>query len=338
MISPLSVMQGTRGYHPMDIRWLAARMQSSHLPYMGFIFEGEVDLRVGITTEQAKAVTNRRTYQGEDLQCCLVQLLAPSVIVIPPGVPYSDGSQVHWERNYALEIPYSVFWIRVMSSGVVCHLSRSHGSKLLSEHSLTIEDPYIPKLLEVFYDELKMQPDNFNAIAQPLFTTVLLRIQRRLRLDPPVIANTVKYPSPAKNLLISPTAESAHNDVMPSHYLVIFDAVNEYIRTHMQKKLTVTDLACYSQLSPTHLNRLFHAVGGTSLMQHVARQRIDSACAMLIETTLPVQEVAHLCGFAHASHLCRTFSKLVGMSPLAWRRQGALRNYRPRGTVQDTEG
>jgi AraC family transcriptional regulator len=38
-------------------------------------------------------------------------------------------------------------------------------------------------------------------------------------------------------------------------------------------------------------------------------------------SNLPIVEIAVACGFADQSHLTRVFSKALGISPAAWRRQ-----------------
>ncbi|MCA1731892.1 MAG: helix-turn-helix domain-containing protein, partial [Actinobacteria bacterium] len=40
---------------------------------------------------------------------------------------------------------------------------------------------------------------------------------------------------------------------------------------------------------------------------------------LLISTTLPLAEIALLCGFANQSHLTRHFKRLFGASPKAFR-------------------
>ena len=47
--------------------------------------------------------------------------------------------------------------------------------------------------------------------------------------------------------------------------------------------------------------------------------KIEKAKRLLI-TSMPITDVVYECGFADHSHFTRTFSRLEGMTPKAWRR------------------
>jgi methylphosphotriester-DNA--protein-cysteine methyltransferase len=53
------------------------------------------------------------------------------------------------------------------------------------------------------------------------------------------------------------------------------------------------------------------------LMQH----RVDPARALLLSSPLALSDIALACGFAGQSHFTRAFTRRVGTSPGAWRRQ-----------------
>jgi transcriptional regulator GlxA family with amidase domain len=42
---------------------------------------------------------------------------------------------------------------------------------------------------------------------------------------------------------------------------------------------------------------------------------------MMLETSMPVGEIAIACGFADQSHLTRVFTRAMGVSPGVWRRE-----------------
>ena len=55
-------------------------------------------------------------------------------------------------------------------------------------------------------------------------------------------------------------------------------------------------------------------------MQWLLGQRIDRAKDLLLNSRLPIDEIAHNCGFADQSHFTRAFLRAIGDTPGAWRR------------------
>ena len=49
-------------------------------------------------------------------------------------------------------------------------------------------------------------------------------------------------------------------------------------------------------------------------------QRINAAQQMLINTSLPLERIAHAVGFYDTQHLSRTFARYIGMRPNTYRK------------------
>jgi AraC family transcriptional regulator, transcriptional activator FtrA len=89
---------------------------------------------------------------------------------------------------------------------------------------------------------------------------------------------------------------------------------------HLDEPLTVEDLARQARVSPRSFARRFRTATGTTPMQWLTRQRVLHAQRLLETTDLPVELVAQRCGFGTATALRVHFRRLVGTSPLAYRR------------------
>jgi transcriptional regulator GlxA family with amidase domain len=89
---------------------------------------------------------------------------------------------------------------------------------------------------------------------------------------------------------------------------------------HLDEPLTVEDLARQALVSPRSFARRFRTATGTTPMQWLTRQRVLHAQRLLETTDLPVELVAQRCGFGTATALRVHFRRLVGTSPLAYRR------------------
>lgn len=90
--------------------------------------------------------------------------------------------------------------------------------------------------------------------------------------------------------------------------------------THLDEPLSVEVLAARAMLSPRSFARRFRSATGTTPMQWVVRQRVLHSQRLLETTGLPVDQVAERCGFGTATALRVHFRRLVGTTPMAYRR------------------
>ena len=60
---------------------------------------------------------------------------------------------------------------------------------------------------------------------------------------------------------------------------------------------------------------------GISFSEYLAAYRINIAKAYLLDTRLTISNVAEAVGFGDTHHFSKTFKKLVGMTPAAYRKK-----------------
>ena len=95
--------------------------------------------------------------------------------------------------------------------------------------------------------------------------------------------------------------------------------VLSYIRAHLDQTITVDDLAAEVAMSPSHFARTFKTTMARSPMQFVMTYRIEQACKMMEDATLPLSAIAHACGFADQAHFSRSFKSVMGVAPRNYR-------------------
>ncbi len=74
-------------------------------------------------------------------------------------------------------------------------------------------------------------------------------------------------------------------------------------------------------MSKRSLQMKFHKATGKSIHEEIVQAHFEIAKALLIETNLPVDEIASRSGFHYPSNLRRAFIKLTGMLPQKFRQQ-----------------
>jgi AraC family transcriptional regulator len=95
--------------------------------------------------------------------------------------------------------------------------------------------------------------------------------------------------------------------------------VLSYINEHLEQDLSLPRLAGIAQASVAHFARLFKQATGSTPHHYVLACRIDHAKGLLIETDLPLSEVAQRVGFADQSHLTVLFRTHAATTPKAYR-------------------
>lgn len=90
---------------------------------------------------------------------------------------------------------------------------------------------------------------------------------------------------------------------------------------HLDRPLTLTDLARHAGVSVRTLTRRFHAESGVSPLQWLLHQRVERAKELLETTTLPLDQVARACGLGTADSLRGHLVRRTGLTPSAYRAQ-----------------
>lgn len=99
-----------------------------------------------------------------------------------------------------------------------------------------------------------------------------------------------------------------------------FGELLEYVRCHLKLDHRVDELAARACMSPRHFARCFRAETGATPAHVVERLRVEAARAAL-EGGLPsVQRIAEDCGFGSTERMRRSFQRLLGRPPNAFRK------------------
>jgi LacI family transcriptional regulator len=93
-----------------------------------------------------------------------------------------------------------------------------------------------------------------------------------------------------------------------------------FIRDHSRRAIGVSDVAKAAGFSRRALERRFRSEIGISILDQIRKARSEQICKMLVETSLPVGQIAESLGFEDVQHFARYFRSAREMSPLAYRK------------------
>ena len=100
--------------------------------------------------------------------------------------------------------------------------------------------------------------------------------------------------------------------------------VKYYVKSNLSNKLTLPDIANSLHCSTVTLTEHFKAEFGITVMEYVARKRMELAEKLMLITDAPLREIAVKTGFADVEYFSRTFKKYHGVSPASWRKANSV--------------
>lgn len=93
-----------------------------------------------------------------------------------------------------------------------------------------------------------------------------------------------------------------------------------YIRKNIHCDIKIEELANLVCTSKDHFIRLFKKGTGITPVQYINKKKIEKAQLLLITEELPIKEIAFMLSYEDHSYFNRLFRKMVGMSPLEYRK------------------
>lgn len=95
----------------------------------------------------------------------------------------------------------------------------------------------------------------------------------------------------------------------------------DYLRQHLDQRLTLDDMASHAGLSKSHFMRLFKEQTGFSPVDYFIHLKVQRACMLLAVTHQTVHEISQAVGYDDPYYFSRIFKRIVGIAPSKYREQ-----------------
>jgi LacI family transcriptional regulator len=95
----------------------------------------------------------------------------------------------------------------------------------------------------------------------------------------------------------------------------------QYMRDRCGESITLEDILDVVPVSRSTLERAFKQALGRTPGEELRRLRLRRACKLLLETTMPMVEIAANCGMSSLSYFSQAFKKQFDMPPTEYRRR-----------------
>ena len=99
-----------------------------------------------------------------------------------------------------------------------------------------------------------------------------------------------------------------------------------YIRSHIDKKMTVDEIAKQSGLSKYHFERKFKKEIGCSVLDYINKLRCTEICRKLNSSSATIKECFEMSCFSNYSYFAKMFKKHIGISPSQYKKECDRKN------------
>ena len=100
-----------------------------------------------------------------------------------------------------------------------------------------------------------------------------------------------------------------------------FGRMVEYARANLKRRVSVSELAKFANMSESTLGRRFQYHLRLSPSDFLSQLRISQACQLLEHSPFNISEIGFECGFENAAAFSRAFRRQMRQSPTAYREQ-----------------
>ena len=121
---------------------------------------------------------------------------------------------------------------------------------------------------------------------------------------------------------ISVDKDRNKNNIHENQDLNIVKKMAEFINNNYMEKLSLADIAAAGAVGQSKCCKLFARFFFQTPTMYLTQHRLTKSMELLLNTDLPVIEIALSVGFGSASYYTETFRKWIGKTPSEFRKEG----------------
>ncbi|MGF9700287.1 AraC family transcriptional regulator [Paenibacillus sp. MABNR03] len=206
---------------------------------------------------------------------------AGDLVILPAHMPHVYGAN-------AAE-PWSIYWIHLRGEHALTYIEPLMSSKISA-----IPPSKAPKWLELFHECYDALETGYSLQAMTYASQIM-----------GYMLGMLAYGQSTGVIMVS-SKRAAEQSV-------------QYMLEHLERAVTLKELAAQAQLSAPHYSQLFKQATGHSPIDYFLRLKIQHSCRYLDFTDWTVKQISSELGFKDPYYFSRLFSKMMGRSPTEYR-------------------
>lgn len=104
----------------------------------------------------------------------------------------------------------------------------------------------------------------------------------------------------------------------------MFDSILSYVQRNVMQDITLRDISNACACSESTVSHLFKEYTNQSVKKYMNELKIKQSEKLLLTTSLPISNIATLCGFSDSNYFSTVFKKKFGLSPAKFRVKNTL--------------
>lgn len=216
------------------------------------------------------------------------------------------------------------------------------GNKLLTRFELELKKCSYKASIDIlreYVDQLYLEERDVNVISKRLqdVAKTIVRIADEMGIDDTNELVVQREKLKIKYLLYN-NKHDAFNEVVRM-VDILFDKMNlkgklsdngmssvvDYIERNLKKGISLEDVANHVNISTYYLSKIFKKEMGVNFITYVTDRKMDLAKEMLVNTEIPVLNIALDLAYNEANYFSKAFKKKTGLTPSEYREKVRVR-------------
>jgi AraC-like DNA-binding protein/uncharacterized RmlC-like cupin family protein len=157
---------------------------------------------------------------------------------------------------------------------------------------------------------------NNNPARIALFEEIYTNLERGYSNENIIYSNMCLW-----NFIASFHFSDKFNTTIPRKTNEVTGIAIDFMQNHINGTLSLAEIAKQANLSVSHFAAMFHKKTGFAPIEYFNHLKIQKACQYLQFTELRMKEIADQLGIQDSYYFSRLFKKLMGISPLEYRKR-----------------
>jgi len=173
-----------------------------------------------------------------------------------------------------------------------------------------------------FMDEAGFASEDGDAIEPPLFRDTLAEALSRSLLDGSGQHCRPHYVGSIAKAIVMRAMARRQNErrcrALPKWRL---KKLEQYLAANIERSISLGDMAAVAGLSKMHFAAQFRVATGFRPHEYLLLKRVEQAKVAMLDTAMPLVEVAFSVGFSAQAHFSTVFKRFTGKSPARWKQE-----------------
>ena len=184
-------------------------------------------------------------------------------------------------------------------------------------------------ILREYIDQLYLEEHDVNIISKRLqeVAKAVVRISEELGITDTNELVVQMEKLKIKYLLYN-NKHDAYNEIIK-----MVDILIDYIERNLKKGISLEDVANHVNISTYYLSKIFKKEMGVNFITYVTDRKMDLAKEMLVNTDIPVLNIALDLAYNEANYFSKAFKKKTGLTPSEYREKYRNRKEEENETV-----